>query len=63
MSKQHSETKQLLESSAFFSKSDISLPSKTTNGIIGIFLIFKNLFTIGQYASGVYQDCVTSNST
>ena len=39
--------------SFFFSKSDISLPSKRTGGIIGIFLLFKNLFMIDQYVFGV----------
>ena len=38
------EGKWLLKSSAFFSKSDISLLSQRTGGVMGIFLLFKNLF-------------------
>ena len=43
LTKEHCEAKRLLASSAFSSKSDISLPSKKAGGIIGILLLSKNL--------------------
>ena len=44
LTKVHCKAKLLLKSSAFFSKSNTTLPSKKTGGIIDIFLLFKNLF-------------------
>ena len=52
LTKEHCEAKWLLKRSAFFWKSDIILPSEKAGGIIGIFLLFKNLFMTDQYAFG-----------
>ena len=43
----------IIKKTVFFSKSDISLPSKKTGSIIGIFLLSKNLFMIERYVFGV----------
>ena len=52
MTKENYKTKWLLKSSAFFSKSDISLSSKKAGVIISISLLFKSLFMINQCGFG-----------
>ena len=49
--KEHCKANWSLKTSAFFSKTDISLLSKMINGEIGVFWLFKNLFLIDQYGA------------
>ena len=45
----HYEAKQLLNKLAFCSRSDTSSPLPRTDGIIGAFLLLRNLYMIDQY--------------
>ena len=48
----HREAKWLLEILAFCLKSDTSSPLTRIGGVIGIFLLLKNVFMIDQYVFG-----------
>ena len=56
MTKEHCGAKWLSKNSAFFLKSDIILAAEKTGGMIGIFLLFKNLFMIDHYVFGAVSE-------
>ena len=49
----HCLAKNELNNSAFFLKSAANLFPQNKDGIIGVFLLLKNIFKIDQYAFGV----------